>query len=64
MNVTDRFREEWRCPYCDGLNSWENETCRICGDGTSRTGEGTHVGAGGIEWLCLDNPPCGPRALL
>jgi len=33
MNVTDRFREEWRCPYCDGLNSWENETCRICGDG-------------------------------
>lgn len=23
----------WRCPYCDGLNDWQNETCEICGDG-------------------------------
>lgn len=23
----------WRCPYCDGLNDWQNEICEICGDG-------------------------------
>lgn len=26
-------RKKWRCPYCDGLNDWQNETCEICGDG-------------------------------
>ena len=24
---------KWRCPYCDGLNDWQNEACEICGDG-------------------------------
>ena len=25
--------KKWRCPYCDGLNDWQNEICEICGDG-------------------------------
>lgn len=25
--------KQWRCPYCDGLNDWQNEICEICGDG-------------------------------
>lgn len=24
----------WRCPYCDGLNDWQDQVCQICGDGT------------------------------
>ena len=24
---------KWRCPYCDGLNDWQDEICQICGDG-------------------------------
>lgn len=24
---------KWRCPYCDGLNDWQNAICEICGDG-------------------------------
>ena len=23
----------WRCPYCDGLNDWQNTVCEICGEG-------------------------------
>lgn len=25
--------KRWRCPYCDGLNDWQNTVCEICGDG-------------------------------
>ena len=25
--------KQWRCPYCDGLNTWQDEVCQICGDG-------------------------------
>ena len=30
MSETNR---RWRCPYCDGLNDWQNVVCEICGDG-------------------------------
>lgn len=30
MAQTDR---KWRCPYCDGLNDWDQLICEICGDG-------------------------------
>ena len=26
-------KTEWRCPYCDALNDWQDEVCQICGDG-------------------------------
>lgn len=26
-------KNQWRCPYCDGLNSPQDEVCQICGDG-------------------------------
>ena len=25
--------KRWRCPYCDGLNDWQNTVCEICGEG-------------------------------
>lgn len=25
--------KQWRCPFCDGMNDWQNEVCEICGDG-------------------------------
>lgn len=34
--------KKWRCPYCDGLNDWLDETCQICGDG--RRDEATGAG--------------------
>ena len=30
--MSDENRQ-WRCPYCDGLNAWQDEVCQICGDG-------------------------------
>lgn len=27
-------KKEWRCPYCDALNDWQDRVCQICGDGT------------------------------
>lgn len=27
-------KTEWRCPYCDALNDWQDQVCQICGDGT------------------------------
>lgn len=32
-------KKEWRCPYCDALNDWQDRVCQICGDGT-RDGQG------------------------
>ena len=29
----DRSEKTWRCPYCDGLNDWQDMVCQICGDG-------------------------------
>lgn len=31
--MSRRATDEWRCPYCDGLNDWQDEICQICGDG-------------------------------
>lgn len=26
-------QKKWRCPFCDGLNDWQDIECQICGDG-------------------------------
>ncbi len=43
--------KRWRCPYCDGLNEWQDAVCQICGDGrrpeTAGTG-GTAKTVGGV----------------
>ena len=31
--MSKQNQKEWRCPYCDGLNDWQDEVCQICGDG-------------------------------
>ena len=31
--MSKQNQTEWRCPYCDGLNDWQDEVCQICGDG-------------------------------
>lgn len=31
--------KKWRCPYCDGLNDWQDEVCEICGDGRREEAE-------------------------
>lgn len=31
--MSKEHEAEWRCPYCDGLNDWQDEICQICGDG-------------------------------
>lgn len=31
--MSKQNQTEWRCPYCDGLNDWQDEICQICGDG-------------------------------
>ena len=38
--------KRWRCPYCDGLNDWQNETCEICGDGRRTEAEAAGKAAG------------------
>lgn len=30
----EKDEKQWRCPYCDGLNDWQDQVCQICGDGT------------------------------
>lgn len=30
----EKSEKTWRCPYCDGLNDWQDTVCQICGDGT------------------------------
>lgn len=27
-------KKEWRCPYCDALNDWQDRVCQICGEGS------------------------------
>lgn len=31
--MSKQNQTEWCCPYCDGLNDWQDEVCQICGDG-------------------------------
>ena len=37
--MSSRATDEWRCPYCDGLNDWQDEICQICGDGRREEAE-------------------------
>ena len=36
-------KKEWRCPYCDALNDWQDRVCQICGDGTRDAEEQTEA---------------------
>lgn len=36
-------KKEWRCPYCDAWNDWQDRVCQICGDGTRDAEEQTET---------------------
>ena len=49
--------KRWRCPYCDGLNDWQSETCEICGDGRRDEAEAAEKNTSTAEMPKTYTPP-------
>ena len=51
---------KWRCPYCDGLNSPQDDVCQICGDGRRGRSKRERK-AGDQEAMKAPPPPSLPK---
>ena len=49
--------KRWRCPYCDGLNDWQNTVCEICGDGRRDEAEAAVKTTSTVEMPKTYTPP-------
>ena len=50
-------KRRWRCPYCDGLNDWQNVVCEICGDGRREEAVTAEMAASAAEKREAYTPP-------